>query len=122
MPCVDPALEKAMETQPKRKTKKPRLKREEQVQERRQSLLDAAIKVIAKRGLTGITISTIAAEAKCSYGVVAFHFKSKEGIIVAALDHAVEEYETFLTKNNKLDLMPGERIRRISRQCSPPDP
>ncbi|MAC80243.1 MAG: TetR family transcriptional regulator [Rhodobacteraceae bacterium] len=102
-----------MDTQPKRKTKKTPQKREDQVQERRQSLLEAAVKVIGSRGLTGITISTIAAEANCSYGVVAFHFKSKDGIIFAALDHMAEEYETFLTKNNQLDLTPGERIRRM---------
>lgn len=60
--------------------------REEQVVDRRRSLLEAAVRVISKRGLIGVTINSIAAEAQCSYGVVAFHFQSKEGVIFAALD------------------------------------
>ncbi|WP_287304676.1 TetR family transcriptional regulator C-terminal domain-containing protein, partial [Mesorhizobium sp.] len=37
-------------------------------------------------------------EAGCSYGVVSFHFKSKEGITLAALDHVVEEYDRNLNR------------------------
>ena len=62
----------------------------DEVAERRQSLLDAAVAVIAQKGLIGTTISSIATEAECSYGVVSFHFNSKEGIILAALDYLRE--------------------------------
>lgn len=75
------------------------LTREDQVAERRKSLLDAAVAVIAREGLVGITIRSIAAEAGCSYGVVSFHFNSKEGIILAALDYTVEEYEQALKRS-----------------------
>ena len=77
--------------------------REDQVAERRKSLLDAAVAVIAQKGLVGITISSIATEAECSYGVVSFHFNSKEGIILAALDYLVEEY----------DGTPAERLKTM---------
>ncbi|MEO9338365.1 TetR family transcriptional regulator C-terminal domain-containing protein [Mesorhizobium sp. SB112] len=70
--------------------------REDQVIERRRSLLEAALKVIARKGLTGVTMNDIANEAGCSYGVVSFHFKSKEGITLAALDYMVEEYDRTL--------------------------
>lgn len=70
--------------------------REDQVQERRRSLLDAAAKVIARKGLVGLTMNDIAQEAGCSYGVASFHFKSKDGLILAALDHLVAEYDTAL--------------------------
>lgn len=89
------------------------LSREDQVIERRQSLLDAAIAVIARKGLTGITIRKIATEAKCSYGVVSFHFNSKEGIITAALDYLVEEYENLLDINKTRDSSPASRIRTM---------
>ncbi|PSJ54304.1 TetR family transcriptional regulator C-terminal domain-containing protein [Kumtagia ephedrae] len=86
------------------------LTREDQVAERRQSLLDAAVAVIAREGLVGITIRSIAAEAGCSYGVVSFHFNSKEGIILAALDYTVEEYEQAL----KLDAgTPAARLKTM---------
>ncbi|GHG29306.1 TetR family transcriptional regulator [Paracoccus aerius] len=81
--------------------------------DRRRSLLKAAVKVISKRGLTGVTMNSIAAEAECSYGVVAFHFQSKEGIIFAALDYSAAEYEAFLTRLNVSDRGPAERIRHM---------
>lgn len=87
--------------------------RDDQVIDRRRSLIEAAVKVISKRGLTGVTINSIAAEAKCSYGVVAFHFQSKEGIIFAALDHTAAEYEAYLTRLDSSTLGPADRIRRM---------
>ena len=87
--------------------------REEQVVDRRRSLLEAAVRVISKRGLIGVTINSIAAEAQCSYGVVAFHFQSKEGVIFAALDHTAAEYEANLTRLDASALGPADRIRRM---------
>jgi TetR/AcrR family transcriptional regulator, transcriptional repressor of bet genes len=104
------------ETKPKRQrtvTSSKTRTRDDQVIDRRRSLLKAAIKVISKRGLTGVTINSIAAEAKCSYGVVAFHFQSKEGIIFAALDYSAAEYESYLTRLNSSERGPAERIRHM---------
>ena len=97
----------------RRSTAAPVKTRDDQVIDRRRSLLKAAVKVISKRGLTGVTINSIAAEAECSYGVVAFHFQSKEGIIFAALDYTAAEYEAFLAKLNASERSPAERIRRL---------
>ncbi len=66
--------------------------------ERRRSLIEAALTIIARKGLAGFTMNDIAQEAGCSYGVVSFHFKSKEGITLAALDHMVEEYDRSLNR------------------------
>ncbi|MCV3210826.1 TetR family transcriptional regulator C-terminal domain-containing protein [Mesorhizobium sp. YC-39] len=89
------------------------LSREDQVAERRQSLLDAAVAVIAKKGLIGVTIRRIAAEAKCSYGVVSFHFKSKDGIIIAALDYLSDEYEQLLARGNRTGVSPARRLKTM---------
>ncbi|MCL4068897.1 TetR family transcriptional regulator C-terminal domain-containing protein [Pseudomonas sp. GX19020] len=97
----------------KRSSAAPAKTRDDQVVDRRRSLLKAAVKVISKRGLTGVTINSIAAEAECSYGVVAFHFQSKEGIIFAALDHTAAEYEAFLARLNASVRSPAERIRHM---------
>lgn len=67
--------------------------RDDQVAGRRRQLLEATVSVIGKSGLTGLTMKTIADAAGCSYGVAAFHFRSKDGLLLAALDHLVEEYE-----------------------------
>ncbi|WP_065836549.1 TetR family transcriptional regulator C-terminal domain-containing protein [Pseudomonas syringae] len=70
----------------------------DQVAERQEQLLAATVTVIARKGLSGITMNDIAVEAGCSYGVVAFHFKSKERLLLAALDMLVKEYEVLWDK------------------------
>ena len=84
--------------------------REDQVAERRRSLLDAAVAVIAQKGLIGTTINSIATEVECSYGVVSFHFNSKEGIILAALDYLVDDYDhTLMRETDK----PADRLKNM---------
>lgn len=80
----------------KSKDRKRGSSRQDKIAERRLSLLEATLRVIARKGLVGVTMNDIASEAGCAYGVVAFHFKSKEGIMLAALDHMVEEYDRTL--------------------------
>lgn len=62
-------------------------------QARQQQLLTAALSVVARRGLSGITINDIADEAGCSYGVIAFHFKTKERLLLAVLNFLASHYE-----------------------------
>lgn len=81
-------------SKPKRTRREP--SRQDKIAERRLSLLEAALRVIARKGLVGATMNDIASEAGCAYGVVAFHFKSKDGIMLAALDYMVEEYDRTL--------------------------
>ena len=64
----------------------------EKVARRRQSLTQAAISVIARKGLPGVTMADVAREAGCGYGLVSFHFESKDRLLLAALDALVEEY------------------------------
>ena len=72
--------------------------RQDRAIERRRSLIDAAIAVMAREGILGITMSDIAQEAGCSYGVVSFHFKSKDNLLLSALEFLVEEYDQVLQK------------------------
>jgi TetR/AcrR family transcriptional repressor of bet genes len=72
--------------------------RRDRVAVRRQSLIDAAIAVMAREGILGITMSDIAQEAGCSYGVVSFHFKSKDNLLLSALEYLVEEYDSVLQR------------------------
>jgi len=75
------------------KGRKPRkTSRADQSAKRRRQLLLSTITVIARKGLSGITMNDIAMEAGCSYGVVAFHFKTKQRMLLAALDHLGDEY------------------------------
>jgi TetR/AcrR family transcriptional regulator, transcriptional repressor of bet genes len=75
---------------------RPKPSRQDRASDRRRSLIDAAIAVMAREGILGITMSDIAQEAGCSYGVVSFHFKSKDNLLLSALEFLVDEYDRVL--------------------------
>jgi len=59
-------------------------------EERRRQIADAALKIIAERGLGRFTTQAIAAEIGVSDGMIFRHFASKEDIVLAALDRVEE--------------------------------
>jgi AcrR family transcriptional regulator len=67
---------------------------EEQLEElhdkRKKQLIQAAIKIFAKRGLKGTKISMIADEAGVSHGLFYHYFKSKEDLFTMLIQQAVQ--------------------------------
>lgn len=59
---------------------------------RRQQLIEATIDAIAKRGFADTTMADVAAGAGLSQGIVNFHFRSKEELLVETLSFLNEEY------------------------------
>jgi AcrR family transcriptional regulator len=53
---------------------------------RREQIVKAAYEVASREGLAQLTIRQVAAKARLSAGLVLFHFKSKDQLIVALLD------------------------------------
>jgi TetR/AcrR family transcriptional regulator, transcriptional repressor of bet genes len=53
---------------------------------RREQILEAAFKVACRKRLEGLTIRAIAAEAGLSTGLVLYHFRSRDGILIALLE------------------------------------
>ena len=53
-------------------------------QARREQLIQATIKCIAKNGLSGTTMADITREAGLSLGIVNLHFESKEKLLIEA--------------------------------------
>lgn len=62
---------------------------------RREQLIKATIKSIAKRGITATTIAQVAGEAGLSQGIVNLHFKSKDNLFVETLRYLADEYRSF---------------------------
>lgn len=60
---------------------------------RRQDILSAAIAVIARVGLSGVTMELVADAAGVSPGTVTFHFARKDLLLLAALDTVVGDFE-----------------------------
>ena len=59
---------------------------------RRQQLIDATIRVLARRGYAQTTLTDVAVEACVSHGLVNFHFQSKEKLMTETLLFMAEEY------------------------------
>lgn len=58
--------------------------------EGRQSLVDAAITVVAESGLRNLTYRSVARRARVSHALVAHHFGSRDALIEAAVERALE--------------------------------
>ena len=59
----------------------------------KQAILKSAISCIARQGLRDATLERVAHKAKVSKALVAFHFKSKTGMLSAVLDHQETAFE-----------------------------
>src|SRR5438034_831933 len=55
------------------------------------SILDAAEKLLAERGLADLTVADLLAEAGVSRGSFYFYFESKEAVVAALLERIVDE-------------------------------
>ena len=60
---------------------------------RRQQLIQATIKCVAKRGFSDTTMADVTREAGLSLGIVNLHFQSKDKLFIETLRFLSEEYE-----------------------------
>ena len=67
-------------------------RRKQSREERRRQLIEATIRVIAAQGYAAITLADVARMAGHSYGMVNFHFSSKDNLLAETLDYLSEEY------------------------------
>jgi TetR/AcrR family transcriptional repressor of bet genes len=61
--------------------------------ERREQIVGALVKVMAKHGYDGASIADIAKAARLTPGLVHYHFKSKQEILLGALHQLVSQHE-----------------------------
>ena len=57
---------------------------------RRLQILKAAFEVASRKGLDALTVRLVAHRAKLSTGLVLFHFKTKDQLIIALLEYVLE--------------------------------
>ncbi len=60
---------------------------------RRQQLIRATIKSVAKRGFADTTMATVAKEAGLSQGIINLHFHSKNNLLIETLRFLADEYK-----------------------------
>jgi TetR/AcrR family transcriptional repressor of nem operon len=68
----------------------PRVSRK-QAEENHAAVLDAAAKLFRARGINGVSVPALMAEAGLTHGAFYGHFNSKEELAAAACTHAIEQ-------------------------------
>lgn len=84
--------------------------------QRREEILNAALKVFSRRGWAAAKISEIAKEARLSHGLVYHYFKSKEEIFTLLVQRAAENSVQVIEKANLRDGTPLEKIKWMTEQ------
>ena len=88
--------------------------------QRRQELIEAAWRVIARVGLDGVTVREIAAESGYSTGTLAHYFADKDDILRVALERADDNIRQRL-EAMPADLDPVAALRRTLCEALPLD-
>ncbi|AQU69289.1 TetR/AcrR family transcriptional regulator [Streptomyces niveus] len=70
--------------------------------ERRQRIIDAAIRVVGRSGIAGLSHRTVAAEADVPLGSTTYHFASLDELLVAALRQANEGFASAVRESDAL--------------------
>ena len=70
------------------------VKRTASRERRRQQLIDATIKCIARKGMGSTTLGDVAGEAGLSQGIVNLHFESKDNLLNETLKFIADDYKT----------------------------
>jgi TetR/AcrR family transcriptional repressor of bet genes len=78
---------------------------------RRAQIAAALLKVMAKRGYDGASIADIATTARVASGVVHYHFKDKQEILLASLQHLVEQHDRSLER--RLSEAGADPVQRV---------
>ncbi len=83
--------------------------------ERKQQILEAALKVFSENGIKLTKISMIAKEAGVSHGLVYHYFQSKEEVLYESLLALMGDGETLVDEINALDATPLEKIKYFTK-------
>ncbi|MER7055801.1 MULTISPECIES: TetR family transcriptional regulator [unclassified Streptomyces] len=70
--------------------------------ERRRRIIDAAIRVVGRKGIAGLSHRTVAAEADVPLGSTTYHFATLDELLVAALRQANEGFAKVLAAHPAL--------------------
>jgi len=90
----------------------------------RDRLLSAAERVVARDGVSSLTLEAVAKEAAVSKGGLLYHFRSKSALIQAIVERLLNQCETDQERAVASDLKgPGAFIRAyLTARAEPPEP
>jgi TetR/AcrR family transcriptional repressor of bet genes len=83
---------------------------------RRMQIIKAAYVVAGAKGLDGLTVREVASKARISHGLVLFHFKTKDQLVIALLDWLLETTTVLhITDDIARIRMPLDRLHALLR-------
>jgi TetR/AcrR family transcriptional regulator, transcriptional repressor of bet genes len=91
---------------------------------RREQILSAAYEVALRAGIDGVTLRSVATQAKLSHGLVVFYFKQRDRLIAALLDrvlattamvHISEDVARIPHASERLGALLRQELGRLSR-------
>jgi TetR/AcrR family fatty acid metabolism transcriptional regulator len=80
--------------------------------DKRQRILQAAVKVFARKGYHGARVSEIAQKARVADGTIYLYFRNKEDIIVSLFDEVMREH--LVEKRERLEDLPDAPARLLA--------
>lgn len=89
---------------------------------RKAQIIQATRRVILRKGYHRATIQDIATEAGVSTGIPHHYFSSREGLLLATLEHVAEEMRRFVDAEIEAAPTPRAKIEAYIRGSSPANP
>ena len=84
---------------------------------RRTQILKAGYEVASRKGLDALTVRLVAHRAKLSTGLVLFHFKTKDQLIIALLDYVLQTTSVFQVTEEITSIpVPLDRLLALLRR------
>ena len=87
--------------------------------DRQARILEAVLDLLAREGISGVSMRAVAREAGVALGLVNYHYEDKTSLIAAAL-REVEEQDLAMVQADP-DLDPEDRLRDVLRRVARPE-
>jgi AcrR family transcriptional regulator len=91
----------------------------QRVEVRREEILRSTIKEIERTGMSSLRVADVASDLGVSSGLIFYHFDTRDGLLVSALEFAVERDLTRLDKAVASGSSAVERMRRVLASYGP---
>ena len=80
---------------------------------KRDRILDAAVRVFAQKGFYATRVSEVAKAAEVADGTIYLYFRSKDDLLVSLFENRVDKLLAFLEQERPRTARGGEQLRRI---------
>ncbi|BCW43297.1 TetR/AcrR family transcriptional regulator [Arthrobacter sp. StoSoilB5] len=87
--------------------------------DRQTRILEAALELLSRHGISGINMRAVAREAGVALGLVNYYYEDKSSLIRAVL-HQIEQHDLMLVEP-ALDSTPEEQLRESLRRVADPE-